>query len=568
MSKPSRVLPAIGPQTAFAALLCLLLFVSGQAQAQEDTGYGTDGFLGRIDRGTAEVDRCLPPEDVPDKERTRRASDHYDRGLVLYEEGDYSGAVREFVSSYCDQPHPSAFYNIGQSFERLLLYEKAVAYFERYVVEATEEGPNRKRAELRAEVLKGLPSQIRVATFPEGAQVTLHSDVGVTARGVANAQRAILVRKGRYKMSVSLPGYETVEQEITAEIGQPYSYYFRLSPLKGSLRIKSSPPNARIFVDNRLVGIGRYSETIAVGKYAVTVEAPGRVPDKREVSVKSERSTDVSVELDELPASGRRPLLVASTVGLGAVGGVMFNSVFEQSTDRAGLAALLGTGIGFAGGYYGIPEEIPRGHAWYIMSSALLGAVEGGLVANFFSCGYDSQDVGSCNDSVIAGSALTFGMLGALGGAATASSVDYSTGDVGVVLSAGLWGAAAAGLFAEAFEANKRTRDPMLFAGLNLGVLSAVTILSQTDVSLRRIALIDLAGLGGVVGGVAVAGILDSSLEQLDHLSILGMVSGLVVGTFLTRDLDLDDTSIRPNVGAVTDQNGNQNMALGLLLDF
>src|SRR5690606_14742262 len=121
------------------------------AEPVSDDGYGGHGFLDRVSKGTEEVDRCPARDGVGPEQLTRRMTDHYERGVVLYEQGDYEGAVDEFVAAYCDSPHPSMFYNIGQAYERMLAFEKAVAYMERFILESEPDAPNRKRAELRVD---------------------------------------------------------------------------------------------------------------------------------------------------------------------------------------------------------------------------------------------------------------------------------------------------------------------------------------------------------------------------------------------------------------------------------
>ena len=88
------------------------------------------GTVGNV-KSLAEAagDQGIAPDEV-----TRRGAEHYDRGETLYQQGDYEGAVRELVYSYCLVP---AFYtileDIGQIYERNLDYEKAIGYLERYV---------------------------------------------------------------------------------------------------------------------------------------------------------------------------------------------------------------------------------------------------------------------------------------------------------------------------------------------------------------------------------------------------------------------------------------------------
>jgi hypothetical protein len=527
------------------------------------------------------VDNCeaapAESEETPEQEEARRiklAGDNYDRGLVLYEEGDYKGAVDAFVASYCSKAHPSAFYNIAQSYERLLDFERSVQYFERYVNDAGPEAANSKRAALRAEVLRNLPAQLRIATVPAGANISIRNQAGITARGTANADSPIEVRQGRYTMRVEMPGYEPREEDLVTKPGQPYSYYLTLEPQKAPLRITAAPSNARIFIDKRLVGVGSYAASMPLGNYEVTVEAPKRETTTRRIQVTTGKANTQSIELLSPPASGRPAMLIASSVGLGLAGGFAVNGILRQDTSITGIGALTTTAVGFGGAYYGIPESLSQGDAWYIIEASLIGFIEGLIVGQFFNCervelpGGEREE--ECKDRTVAGSALTGGLLGAATATLTRKSFRLSTGDTALLGSGAFWGLASGALFYSIFDSDTRLRDPMLFSGLNLGLVSAAGLIANDSVSLRRIAIIDLAGLGGLIGGASVAQAFDSGDEKLAHFSMLGMVGGLVVGTFTTRFMDDESlpADLKPDIGATRDVDGKTVMKLGLSSTF
>src|SRR5215831_11035486 len=60
------------------------------------------GYIGReITR--LEIDDCKPI-DLSKDEVFKQGAEHFDRGEILYSQGDYEGAVRELVYSYCLVP--------------------------------------------------------------------------------------------------------------------------------------------------------------------------------------------------------------------------------------------------------------------------------------------------------------------------------------------------------------------------------------------------------------------------------------------------------------------------------
>ena len=105
------------------------------AHAQEAKQKETTGYIGGPSL-TPEVDNCSVPAEMSRADRRKRASEHYQRGQTLYDQGDYKGAITEFSSAYCEAPNYSVLHDIAMCFERQVKYEKAVAYFSRYILES------------------------------------------------------------------------------------------------------------------------------------------------------------------------------------------------------------------------------------------------------------------------------------------------------------------------------------------------------------------------------------------------------------------------------------------------
>jgi hypothetical protein len=543
-----------------------LVIAGGVAAAWAQPARPDSGYIGR-GTGTEEIDACRAeraerdesPEDA--RERRARAAEHYDRGLALYEQGDYTGAIAEFVAAYCHEPSYLMYYNIAQSFERQVDYEKAVAYLERFILESPEEEEQtRERIAFRVQVLRNLPARIRVATVPPG----------VTARGVSNEDEPLLVRKGTYQMTVEAEGHEPITESIEVAIGQPYSYYFRLEPLEGTVRIVTDPPDARIFVDQRLVALGSYVEALPIGRYTVTVEASERLPATRELEVTAGQQSSLRLELERLPRSGRRQLLVASTIGGGLFGGGAFTTVFGEDTLFAGLGGLAGVGIGFAGAYFGAPQDISVGSSSYLIGTTLIGAAQGLTVATLFAC--DEADDGGeqCRGNVVAGASLAAGIGGLLFGTVTTGRFDLDAGDAALINSGALWGSVAGGLLYAAFDFDRRVRGPLLLAGLNLGLVAGGGLAARSEVSRGHVALVDLSGLAGMIAGVALVDVVEPGTrsERLPHFALAGMAVGLITGTYLTRNMDEPSAqplrTITPTAGAATDAAGNTSYSVGL----
>ena len=164
-------------------ILIAVALAAGAASARAQSVHRREaGAFGEqaVAKTTDEIDRCEPPPRLTEEQADARVEEHYSRGSVLYSQGDYDGAIDEFVAAYCVGRYASILIDIGKAFERKVEYEKAVAYLERYIVDAPEdEEKMREVISYRVEVLRTTPARIRVATVPEGATITLTGDDGV-----------------------------------------------------------------------------------------------------------------------------------------------------------------------------------------------------------------------------------------------------------------------------------------------------------------------------------------------------------------------------------------------------
>ncbi|MBW2264248.1 MAG: hypothetical protein JRG91_19965, partial [Deltaproteobacteria bacterium] len=68
-------------------------------------------------------------------EETSQGAVHFDRGVELFHNGDYEGALVEFRAAYESEPHFRVRYNIGISLYELHRYIEAKEEQESYLLE-------------------------------------------------------------------------------------------------------------------------------------------------------------------------------------------------------------------------------------------------------------------------------------------------------------------------------------------------------------------------------------------------------------------------------------------------
>jgi tetratricopeptide (TPR) repeat protein len=552
-----------------AAVVALVVVVFARGVAAQPSGEASTGFIDK-DVLRLEVDDCTPDQNVTKDELLKRGLEYYNRGEVLYLQGDYKGAVSELVRSYCQVPFYSLLKDIGQAYERELEYGKAIAYFERYVLAVPTDAQKRdqcspdpqedkKNVYARIHVLEKLPAKIRVQATPADAAVSIVQSNTIRARGTSGDE--LIVPGGPYNLVVEHDGYKTATREIHADIGKPYTYFEQLEPRLGRLKFRSIPGDARLFLDKRQVGTGVFDSQMPGGRYTISAEAPDHMTYSKVVEVLPDKETSITLQLQAEPEFGRKQLLLYGTIG-GALSAGLLANVTSDNPGVAGLSALGGIGAGFLAVYYGTPKNLALGTSSLTVTSSLVGGVSGGAVAAML-------DRGDNVSYPLVGGGL---LLGAIGGYYLADRTRPSPGDSAVINSGALWGTVAGGLFTLSFEPGPQISAGLVLSGLGMGTLGGVLLQRYFTVSRGRAALIDASGVVGMVLGLAgenlveqASGTASKSGERTANYALGGLAAGLILGGLLTRSIDDPKLAVTPTINKTTAAaNGTSGTTIGI----
>lgn len=560
---------------ASVAVALVVAFTAGRAGAQP-TPSESPADAGYIGRGVValEIDDCKSIDLGKDEVR-KQGFEHYERGETLYIQGDYEGAVREMVYAYCLVPYFTLLKDIGQAYERNLDYEKAIGYLERYVQAVP---PNAKRGDdgtsdpqqdkanvaRRVEVLRKLKAKIYVESSPPAARITIANDAGVAVR--ARSGETIEVFGGHYDMTTELDGFEPHKQPIDVRIGKPYTYFVPLVALKGRLSMQVLPPDARIFVGDRFVGIGHVDLALEGNTYVVTSEAPDRITDRRQIQVIANQVKRVQVELTARPQFGHRQLIVFSTIaGAGATASMLYAF---QDTGLATLGSIGGGAAGFVGSAFLLPDDVPLGTSNLTVTATGGGGVLGAGVSLLFS---------KRPEVIYPAIGATAALAGAVG-YVMGSRTRITTGDAAVFNSGVVWGSVAGGLFALSFDPGHAVGGGLLLSGLGMGTIGGLLLQHNFTITRTHAALIDVGGLIGIIGGLAAeslayptqtsqgpADMVDArAQEHLANFALGGMAIGLVGAGILTRSLDVPQLPIAPTITQATASDGRSTTVYGI----
>jgi len=171
------------------------------------------------------------------------AKKHFRRGVELYEEQDYRGALAEFERAYEIAPSYKVLYNVGQTQFQLQSYPKALDAFDAYL-----EGGGAQIAPARRKEVEDTRAKLRarIATL----DIRLDHDAKVSIDGqLVGAGRAFTVRvgAGQHVVGAEADGYLPLRRELTATGEDRVEVALKLVPVPPAEALapsRNAPPPA------------------------------------------------------------------------------------------------------------------------------------------------------------------------------------------------------------------------------------------------------------------------------------------------------------------------------------
>jgi hypothetical protein len=292
--------------------LFLLCSVAAPAHAESAPSAGDFGPPAepQPERGAAAA------EDGADQTQKDEASRRFDRGIKLYEEGDYQLALAEFERVYELVPDYRVLYNIGQVSIQLGRYARALILLERYLQDGAAELPEERRAQVRSDIeqLQTRTASLDVQVRQSGAELWLD---GVLV-GTTPLPAPLIVDVGERRLQVRRPGFESELRTFSLAGGDRRELTISLVPeakQRGLVPLPLAPPKTSMVAPSR-PGL-LWAGWVATGSLA-TGGLVTFVLGASEASELETLTTTPGVEREAIDASRRRArrwLLAADILG-------------------------------------------------------------------------------------------------------------------------------------------------------------------------------------------------------------------------------------------------------------
>ncbi len=149
-------------------------------------------------------------------DNAREAGKHFQRGVDLYNDGDFRGALVEFKKAYATWPRANVLYDIGQTEYQLLDYASALKTMERYLAETGAAAPHRAEVEATVEVLRGRVGRVLLTTDGGACDVTVDDQPA----GTTPLDGPLLVSVGPRKIALACTGDRAVLRRVEVTAGE------------------------------------------------------------------------------------------------------------------------------------------------------------------------------------------------------------------------------------------------------------------------------------------------------------------------------------------------------------
>ena len=228
---------------------------------------------------------------------------HYERGIALYDEGQFTAALAEFEAAYEGSHRASILFNIGQIHARLGRAVEAVDTLQRYLTEAGSGLSAERRGQVESEIAtqRSRIATLAVTVSVPGATVAL-DDLEV---GTAPLSAPLRLSAGEHVVSARAEGFETARYRFRIAGGAQQDVSLELVPrgeTSARLRIEVDVPGADVRIDGRAVGLTPIELPVGLpaGVRRVEVTRAGYEPIERDVSVAAGAEATLTLDMQRL----------------------------------------------------------------------------------------------------------------------------------------------------------------------------------------------------------------------------------------------------------------------------
>jgi hypothetical protein len=265
------------------------------------------------------------------------AHDAYTYAKMLFDNGDFAGALAKYAQAYRQSKDPRLLFNMAVCDRNLRAYARMQSLLQQYEAESGAALSATERASVDAalKAVENLVGKVTLGVDPPGAAISVDG----VAVGTAPLASPLVVDLGKHTIAVKSAGFEDAEQTVDVAGGVASELSVHLTPQRRATAhlVVAADGGATVAIDGSPTGLGRFDGPLAAGVHDVNVTEPGKLPYTAQVDLRDGETRSVEVTLHDEKRSGALvPWLVGGAVVVAgaAVGGYF---LFKTSDHPAAL---------------------------------------------------------------------------------------------------------------------------------------------------------------------------------------------------------------------------------------
>ncbi len=173
------------------------------------------------------------------------AQERFEKGVLLFKNADFEGALVEFLSAYGAKPHFAVRYNISICLYKLHRYAEAQEEMEAYLEEGGDDIPAEKRLEIEKNLaeLASLVGTLEVTCNVEGALLSVDGKPA----GTLPLDQPLRLNVAEYEVSVIAEGHSPYSTTVIIPGGKLKTLEVTLQPRPASSAPREKPVPAGVF---------------------------------------------------------------------------------------------------------------------------------------------------------------------------------------------------------------------------------------------------------------------------------------------------------------------------------
>jgi hypothetical protein len=242
---------------------------------------------------------AVPPPPLAES-LTGMAKAEYAAARILYDDGDFAGALEKLRSAYDLSKDPRLLWNMAACQKNLRHYAEVVRLVERYLNEGRSYVSDSDRTDATSllDTVKDFISRLDVKSNQAGASVFI-DDV---AMGTTPLAAPLPVDMGSHKVRVSKAGFLDFATAVELPGGRPFSIAADLmvEHHDGKLRVVAEPQDV-LQIDGKVVGTGLWEGVLPSGTHSVYVTAKDKIAHQTEVVITDNQISSLHIALENRP---------------------------------------------------------------------------------------------------------------------------------------------------------------------------------------------------------------------------------------------------------------------------